>query len=143
MLISVKALIVVLVLGLATFAFAKSTALVFMNEPDFKRRRTVWLIVTIAAFLSPGFWLFALVAAPALYWGGKKDTNPLAFYLALMNVIPSIPIPIPTHGLGINELFDLDIFRLLSLCVLVPAAWRIHKSRTPIESTACAAWTSC
>jgi hypothetical protein len=131
MLISAKALLVVLVLGIAVFAFAKSTSLLFMDESDFRRRRNVWLTLSIAAFLSPNFWLFALVAAPALYWGGKKDTNPMAFYLALMNVIPSIPIPIPTHGLGINQLFDLDIFRLLSLCVLVPAAWRVHKSTDP------------
>jgi O-antigen ligase len=129
--IFIKQLIVVVALGGVVFAAGKSVALEFMDEGDFKRRRNVWMILTAVAFLSPSFWLFALVAAPILYWAGKKDTNPLALYLLLMNVIPSIPLQIPTNGLGINQLFELDIFRLLSLCVLFPAAIRIHKSKGP------------
>lgn len=128
---NVKQLIIVLVLSALVFAVGKSTALEFMDEGDFKRRRNVWLILTAAAFLSPNFWLFALVAVPALYLGGRKDSNPMAFYLLLMNVIPSIPIQIPTNGLGIQQLFYLDIFRLLSLCVLVPAALKLRKSDDP------------
>src|SRR6185437_2975970 len=87
--------------------------------------------VSAAAFLSPSFWAFALVAAVALFWGGRKDTNPLAFYLLLINVIPSIPIQIPTIGLPIKQLFELDIFRLLSFCVLLPAAWRLRRTKDP------------
>ncbi|MDE2466697.1 MAG: hypothetical protein KGO02_23720, partial [Alphaproteobacteria bacterium] len=129
--VNVKGLIVVLFLSALVFALGKRTALHFMEEEDFKRRRNIWLILSAAAFLSQSFWLFSLVAVPILYWGGKKDTHPLAFYLLLMNVIPAIPVPIPTNGLGINQLFNLDILRLLSLCVLVPTAWRIHKSPDP------------
>lgn len=125
--VNVKALIVVLALSGLVFAFGKRTALHFMEEADFRRRRNVWLILSAAAFLSPTFWWFAPVAIPVLYWAGKKDTNPLAFYLLVMNVIPSIHVDIPT--VGINHLFDLDIFRLLSLCVVVPAALRVRKSR--------------
>ena len=123
----------IMLLGISGLVFVggKSVALEFMAESDFRRRRNVWLILTAAAALAPSFWLSTLVAAPTLYWAGKKDTHPLAFYLLLMNVIPSIPIQIPTAGLGINQLFEVDIFRLLSFCVLVPAAWRIHKSPDP------------
>lgn len=128
---NVKVLIVVIALSAFVFALSKRTALHFMAEEDFKRRRNIWLIVSAAAFLSPSFWLFVVIAAPVLYWGGRKDSNPLAFYLVLINVIPSIPIQIPTYGLGINQLFGLDIVRLLSFCVLIPAAWRIHKSTDP------------
>lgn len=129
MFIFVKELIALLVLSIPTFAIAKSTALLFMEEADFKRRRNVWVIVTIAAFLSPNFWVFVLIAAPTLYWGGKRDANPLAFYLLLMNVVPPISVEIPT--IGINHLFDLNIFRLLSFCVLIPAALRLRKAREP------------
>lgn len=130
--IYVKDLIVVLGLSIPLFAVAKSTALLFMDEGNFKRRRNIWLILTIAAFLSPSFWLFVAIAAPLLYWGGRKDTNPIGFYLLLMNVIPSIPFEIPT--IGIQELFALDIFRLLSFCVLVPTALRIRRSKDPEQT---------
>lgn len=127
--ISIKELVVVLGFSIPLFAVAKSTALNFTDEGDYKRRRNVWLILTIAAFLSPSFWLFVAIAAPLLYWGSKKDTNAMGFYLLLMNVIPSIPIAIPT--VVIKQLFDLDIFRLLAFCVIVPAALRIRKSKGP------------
>ncbi|HEX5461213.1 MAG TPA: O-antigen ligase family protein [Steroidobacteraceae bacterium] len=124
-----KELIVVLGLGVIVFALAKPVALQFSAENDFNRRRNVWIVLTIAAFLSPNIWLFALVAIPALYWGGTRDSNPVAFYLLLLTVIPPISRAIPT--IAIKELFDLDIYRLLSLCVLIPAAWRLRKSPDP------------
>lgn len=125
---TIKSLIVVLALSGIVFALGKHVALHFMEEQDFRRRRNIWLVLTAAAFLCTNFWLFVLIAAPLLLWGGRKDTNPLAFYLLLMNVIPSIPVPIPSTL--VRTLFDVDIFRLLSLCVLVPAAWRLRKSAT-------------
>jgi len=124
-----KELIVVLGLSAIVFALAKPVALQFSAGDDFKRRRNVWMAVTIVAFLSPNIWLFALLSAPALYWGGKKDSNPLAFYLLLLTVIPPISRHIPT--IGIKQLFDLDIYRLLSFCVLIPAAWRLRNSADP------------
>ena len=123
-----KELIVILGLSIPLFAAAKSTALVFMDEGDFKRRRNIWLVLTIAAFLSPNFWLFVVIAAPTLYWGGKQDTNPIAFYLLLLNVIPTIEVPIPS--VFVKQLFDLDVHRLLSLCVLLPAALQIRRMKT-------------
>lgn len=126
--VNVKELIVVLALSALVFAFTSKTATQFTSADDFKRRRNIWLILSATAFLAPSFWWFLLIAAPLLHWGGKKDTNPLAFYLLLMNVIPSIQIQIPTSGIGINQLFGLDIFRVLSLTVLVPAAWQLRKS---------------
>jgi len=140
MLLDLKALIVVLALSGLVFALGKRTALHFMEESDFKRRRNTWLFLSTVAFLSPNVWLFSLLAVPVLYWAGRKDTNPLALFLLLMNVIPSIPVQIPTNGLHIKQLFQIDIFRLLSLFVLLPAAWRLWRSkdsdrRRGVEST--------
>lgn len=123
---NLKELIVVLALGALVFALGRKTATALMDEGDFKRRRNAWLILSAAAFLSPSFWLFVLVAAPTLYWGAKKDSNPLGFYLLLINVVPSVPVDIP--AIGVNRFFSLDIFRLLAFCVLVPAALRFRKS---------------
>ena len=131
MLVSFKAMIVIVAIALVVFRLAKPIVLKFGSERDFIRRRNIWLVLTATALLSPNFWLFVLVAAPLLLWGGKKDTNPLALYLLLMQVIPDIPIEIPVSG--INRLFELNNYRLLSFCVLVPAVWRLRKQKNPIE----------
>jgi len=129
-----KLVIVTLVLGGVTFVVAKPVALQFTGAADFARRRNIWLTLTAAAFICSNFWVFFLIAAPLLYWGGRKDSNPIAFYLFLMNVIPAVAVDIPTAGLGINELFAIDIFMLLSLFVLVPTVRRLRKT-DPEQST--------
>jgi O-antigen ligase len=58
---------------------------------------------------------------PLIVWAGKKDSSPLALYLLLMFVIPPLEVKIPTIGIG--QLFDLSNLRLLTLCILLPAAW--------------------
>jgi hypothetical protein len=123
---SVKQLIVVLVIAAMVFHFAKSIMLKFSTESDYLRRRNVWFALTITAFLSPNFWIFAIVAAPLYIWSARRDANPIAFYLILLHVVQPIAIPIPIPG--INQLFDLDNYRLLSLCLLIPTAWRLRRS---------------
>src|SRR5579864_8499482 len=127
MLGSIKQLIIVLVIATAIFGFGKPLALRFMSAEDFSRRRKVWFVLTATAFLSPNFWLYALVAIPLLLWAGRKDSNPIALYLLLLQVIPSIPVDIPVVGIG--ELFKLDNYRLLSFCVLIPTASRLRRSK--------------
>jgi hypothetical protein len=125
MLINFKALVVVLFCAGAVFLFARPLCLRFMAEQDFARRRNIWFTLTIAAFASPSFWLFLLLAFPLLVWGGRKDTNPIALYVLVMHLFPpSIAVPIPTIG-DINEFFDLTNYRILNLAILVPIAWRL------------------
>jgi O-Antigen ligase len=126
MVYELKLLIVVLGLSIPLFALLRSTALVFMDAADFKLRRNVWLILTTVAFIAPSFWVFFFVAAPLVWWAARRDRNPIALYLMLMGVIPPISVSIPP--VLIQEIFSMDIFRLLSLCVLVPAALRIRKA---------------
>jgi O-antigen ligase len=125
--VNFKALIVVLVIAATIFRLGKSVALTFSTEQDFLRRRNIWLVLTVTAFLSPNFWLFALVATPLLAWAGRKDSNPVALYLLLLHVIPPIPVSIPV--IEIKELFSLNMYRLLSFCVLIPTAWRLRKKK--------------
>jgi hypothetical protein len=124
---SLKDLTVVLALALVIFHFARPIARHFTSEADFSRRRAVWLALTVVAFLSPNFWLFVAVAAPLLIWARRRDSNPVALYLVLLHVIPSLPVAIPV--IGINELFDLDIYRLLSFCILIPVALHLRRSK--------------
>jgi O-antigen ligase len=90
-------------------------------------------VLTTAAFLSPNFWLFAVVAIPVMVIAGRKDSNPGALYLMLFQVIPSIQVPVPM--IGMPYLFNVNNYLLLSLCVMTPAALRIirSKDKTPAQ----------
>ena len=124
--INLKDLIVVLVLSSVVFKFAKSTALLFSTEEDFSRRRNLWYVLTVAAFLSPNFWVYALVAVPFLLVGGRKDSNPAALYLFLLHVIPPVATPIPLPGGA--KLIDVTNQILLSSCLILPAIGRLRRS---------------
>jgi O-Antigen ligase len=125
--VSLKELIVVSAIAFVIFRLARPIALRFSDEKDFARRRNIWFALTATAFLSPNFWVFVLVAVPLMFWGGRKDKNPIALYLLLLHVVPPLPIDIPLPGF--SSLFSLDNYRLLTFCVLIPAAWRLRQSR--------------
>jgi hypothetical protein len=121
-----KQLIVILVIAGVVFRLGKPLALRFSAQADFLRRRNVWLALTIIAFLSPNFWIFAFLAVPIYLWVGRKDSNPIAAYLLLMHVVPPVAVDIPVFGTG--QLFSVDNFRLLSFCILFPAAILARRS---------------
>lgn len=125
--VNARALIVVLAVSAMAFHYAKPLALKFCTTEEFARRRNIWFILTAAGFLVPGFWLFVLIAAPLLVWAGKKDSNPIALYLLLMHVIPPLAKQIPVTA--IHELFSVDMYRLLSVTILLPAAFRFRGSQ--------------
>src|ERR1043165_3860878 len=90
MLLNAKALVVVLLCALAIFALTKPLFLRFTAPEDFARRRNVWLLLTIAAFLSPSFWIYVMIAMPVMAWAAYRDSNPTALYLFLFFVIPPV-----------------------------------------------------
>jgi O-antigen ligase len=122
-----KRLIIVLTLAAIVFHLAKPIALRFMSSEDFSRRRFVWFLLTVVSFVSPSFWLYALVAVPTFLWANRKDSNPIALYLLMLHVVPPFGFNIPI--LGKNGLFPLDNYRLLAICVLLPTAMRYRKNR--------------
>src|SRR5665213_3692959 len=105
MLNNLKALLVILVLTWGVALVARPLCLRFMDSADFARRRNVWFALTIVAFLSPTFWLYALVAMPLLYWAAARDPNPLALYVVATFAVPNVRFYIP--GVVVNQLFDL------------------------------------
>lgn len=123
MLSSLKALVVVLVLAGAVFAVARPFCLRFMLAETFARRRNVWFALTIVAFASPTFWLYALFAMALLAWATQRDENPLALFVLVTFTVPNVRFYIP--GLIVNQLFDITQYRILSLAILVPMVARI------------------
>ena len=121
-----KELIVILAISGATFRLAKPIALRFSAPADFVRRRNVWFVLTIIGLLSPNFWIFAFFAVPIYIWTGRKDSNPIAAYLILMHVVPPVTVDIPS--IGSMQLFGVDNYRLLSICMLIPVALRARRA---------------
>jgi O-antigen ligase len=129
--LNLRDLIAVLVLSAIVFKFAKPVALLFSSEQDFSRRRNLWYVMTVAAFLSPNIWLYILIAGPFLLVSGRKDSNPAALYLFLLHVVPPVATPIPLPGGA--KLIDVSNQILLSLCVMVPAMRRLRRSEKDRE----------
>jgi O-antigen ligase len=125
--LSLKELIVILGIAFAVFSLAKPIALLFMAKEDFLRRRNAWYLLTAAAFLSPNFWWFSLIAIPVYFVVGRKDSNPSAFYLILLHVVPQVPVQVPM--VGMPYLFLADNYLLLSFCVMTPTALRLLRSK--------------
>ncbi|MBU1424366.1 MAG: O-antigen ligase family protein [Gammaproteobacteria bacterium] len=122
----IRVLIVILVLATTVFAFAHRSACAISDGSDYKRRRNVWITLTLAAFLTQNFWLYALVATLLLLYSNKRETNPTALYFFILFVIPEIAAPLSGLGL-INNLFDLTNPRLLALVILLPAFLSLQK----------------
>jgi len=121
-----RALIVILTLASIVFAFARRPATDLIPYSDFARRRNLWLALTVLAFVSHSFWLYAALAALVLTVAQRREHNPLALFFILLFLIP--PASAEISGLGlINYLFALDHVRLLALLVLLPAFFRLRK----------------
>jgi hypothetical protein len=119
--LNLKALLVVLVLAGITFHFARPICLRYVAAADFDRRRNVWLCVTVMAFVSPSYWIYVAGSVPLMIWAGRRDANPGALFLLLLYTLPPFSVQLPVVGIG--QLFDLNQQRLLSLTVLLPAAF--------------------
>ena len=124
MLGNLKALVVILVLAWLVFRVARPLCLRYMPPESFAHRRNAWFLLTIGAFLSPSFWIFAVFAMVVMFWSARRDDNPLALYVLLTFTIPDVHFYIP--GLFVQQLFDLSQYRMLSLAILVPAVLRMR-----------------
>lgn len=122
-----KALIVVMVITLAVFAVAKPLVMRFMPAADYERRRNTWLALTLAAFLIPNYWVYAVLGFVIIGYALNKERNPAALYLFLLLALPPVSLEIPTLGI-VNRIFPLDHYRMLSLALLLPAALRLRRA---------------
>ena len=121
----IRALFVILALATVVFAFARRPAADLIPLNDFIRRRNLWLGLTVLAFISHSFWLYAALAAIVLTIARRRERNPLALFFILLFLIPPASAEIPGFGL-INYLFELSHVRLLALLILLPAFFALH-----------------
>lgn len=114
-------------LALIVFALAKKPCVGVVPSETFNRWRNLWLALTLAAFLSHSFWLYAVLAALILFVTARHDDNPAALFFACLFAVPSAVIEVPGFGL-INYLIAVNHPRILELFLLLPA-WFVLRSR--------------
>ncbi|WP_336333444.1 O-antigen ligase family protein [Pseudomonas putida] len=121
-----RALIVILFLASVVFLLARRPATDLIPLRDFKRRRNLWFLLTLLAFVSHSFWLYLCAGAVILYIAGRREHNPMALFYMLLFLIPPASVQVPGFGV-VNYLVDLNHIRLLTLCVLLPAALALRR----------------
>lgn len=123
---NVRALFVIIVLAITFFAFAHRLACANTQLESFTRRRNLWLLLTLVAFLAHNFWLYALITTLSLLYVKKAESNPSALFLFLLFVLPMATMQIPGMGV-INFFFELSHARILSLIILLPLFFKLRR----------------
>ena len=71
-----RALIVILGLTLPVFWLAHRPACeLAIGDADFRRRRNLWVAITVLAFLAHDFWIYVAVSAVMLAMAAPRDSN--------------------------------------------------------------------
>lgn len=124
-----RALVVILVLASVVFGYVQRSAFgIPIATEDLRRRRNLWLGITLLAFLAHNFSIYIVGAAVLLLAMTKAEKNPLALFLFLIFAVP--PFSEKILGVGaINQLFEINHLRLLSLTILLPAWYVIGKNK--------------
>ncbi len=122
----IRSLIVVLFISTTFFFFARRLTTTTEEINCFKRRRNIWIFLTLTAFLAQSFWIYTIIAIPALLYAKRNESNPPALFFFLLLVLPMATIEIPGMGL-VNYIFDLTHARLLELFLLLPAFFALNQ----------------
>jgi len=126
-----RELTAIFVLATAIFAFAHRSACSITEAGDFTRRRNLWFVLTLAAFLVPNFWVYTAIAIPLMIHANRRETNSPSLFFFILFALPMAAIQIPGIGF-ISNLFELSHARILALFILLPAFIALRRqSDTP------------
>ena len=127
----IRALVVILILAATFFSAVNNTASAIIGRELYIARRNLWFMITLTAFLSPGFWVFAFIAIFLLLSAKRRETNTPALFFFVLFALPIATVEIPGFGL-INFLFLLSYYRILALLILLPVFFRLLKNSDTI-----------
>lgn len=119
-----RALVVILAIAAAVFHMARPVAVQVVPAEMFSRWRTAWFGLTLALFLSHGFWVYVLLLVFWVRYLANRESNVVGLFLVLLFVAPPSLVTISGFGV-INQLFPVNQYRLLILTLLLPVAWRL------------------
>lgn len=127
-----RALVVILVLSGLSFWLMRPAVAHLVGTATFKQWRNLWLGLTLVAFFSHSFWVYALVVALVMLLRPPPTGHVVGVWLLLLFLVPAAGIDIPGFGI-INFLFTLDHLRLLSLVLLLPTALVLLQQRASLR----------
>lgn len=128
----IRALVVILALSGLSFWLMRPAVAQLVGTATFKQWRNLWLGLTLVAFLSHSFWLYALVVALVILLKRPPMDHVVGIWLLLMFLVPAAGIDIPGFGI-INYIFTLNHLRLLSLVLLLPATLVLLQQRASLR----------
>lgn len=122
-----RAFVVVAVLGFGSLWALSGPLGAIFGQQQVGRWRQAWLLVSAAAFLSGNFWLYAVLLAGVVVWLRPSPMEAAALFLVLFGAAPASGATVPGFGV-VNYLFELNHVRLLTLLLLLPAAFKLSGS---------------
>lgn len=135
----IRALVVVLALSVSVFIAVRGAVVQLVPEATFKRWRNLWVVSTLALFLTHNIWLCLLLLAVLMLAYRRKEAHVMGLYFAVLFAGSPIPATIPGFGL-INYFWTLDHYRLLALTLLLPTALSLARrsdtlrlGRSPVD----------
>lgn len=124
----IRAYIVVLLMSTAVLFLIKQARILPIQGRQYNHLSAYWIVATSFAYLSHNYWIFVsglmamyLIAIP------KEIHRRLPIYFLVLPALPLLKNEVPFMG-GFNYLFLLTVPRLLAICILLPIA--IHLIRT-------------
>lgn len=125
MLQNIKTLIILLAIFFVAFFILKRLVKEILSAEIFITLQRAWYQITVAAFLSVHFWMFAFIATLCVHNLKKHIKNIPALFIFLLFAIPTAGVPIYGFA-GINYFLVFDFSKLLSLMLLLPVAFSIY-----------------
>jgi O-Antigen ligase len=115
----IRTFIVVIMMSGATFWVTKMALPEFLPVKEFKRWRTTWFMLVVAAFFAQSIWLlFAIITVFCVFFVPPKPKERVIYYLLLLCAMPMFSADIPGFA-GIRYIFNLNYVRLLTLLFLL------------------------
>jgi hypothetical protein len=130
---ALKEYAVIMLIATLVFGLCRTALITKEFRKILEQRIITWALITTAGMLTPSIFIYIAIAWPVLIWHGKKDDNPAAMYVFLFLAMPHYSVPLPT--VVINQLFDINHGRFLSMALLLPAMLRLpaqdKRNKTP------------
>lgn len=127
-----KALPIILAAALVTFWLAGWAFAAASRSGEIARLRWAFLLVTVAAFVSPSIWIYSLILMVLLVAfmmkPGARPPRAAALWALLVLAIPNAGVTLQGFG-GIGNFLEVNHVRAMTLALLVPmvAAMRFGK----------------
>jgi O-antigen ligase len=123
----VKALIVVMVLATPAFYVGRQLAVTMIAPREFVIWRNLWFAVTVAAFLSGSFFVFAAIVMMICLYARVQRAATVALFVVLLFTVPLVPVYIGGFDI-VNQLIDVNNARVLAIMLLLPIVFAGGKS---------------